>query len=326
MRSCTRRAHSRCAQGSANSSLAGVVVDTAGGVVPGATITVKNNATASTFETVSNSTGAFSIPVLDPGHVHRDRRARRLQDRGHQRRPPAGGDAREHPGSARSRQPQRDGRSQRRHRARPDAVVHGVVDDHDRADHEPAARLAQRAQLRRVPARSRNVRRPAGLDDQRPAAERDQRHLRRRQREQQLPVDRRLLFDGHAAPRRRRGSHRHGRDANRRPGGARRRAGRVRDPLGHQQLRRQPLPLLPPPGSQLELLLQQDPWPRAQRRRRPPVRRPHRRADRHPGPARRPEQGVLLLQHGGVLPADRGVAHADDPAPAMRRRAGSATT
>lgn len=36
------------AQGSANSSLAGVVLDTAGGVVPGATITVKNNATSST--------------------------------------------------------------------------------------------------------------------------------------------------------------------------------------------------------------------------------------------------------------------------------------
>ena len=55
------------AQGGATSSLSGVVVDSAGGVVPGATITVKNNATASTFETLSNSTGAFSIPVLDPG-------------------------------------------------------------------------------------------------------------------------------------------------------------------------------------------------------------------------------------------------------------------
>ena len=55
------------AQGSANSSLAGVVVDTAGGVVPGATVMVKNNATASTFEAVSNTAGAFSIPVLDPG-------------------------------------------------------------------------------------------------------------------------------------------------------------------------------------------------------------------------------------------------------------------
>ena len=35
-----------------------------------------------------------------------------------------------------------------------------------------------------------------------------------------------------------------------------------------------------------------------------------------PGLLRRPQQGVLLLQHGGVLPADRGVAHANDPASA----------
>ena len=55
------------AQGSANSSLAGVVADAAGGVVPGATITVRNNATGTTFETVSNAAGGFSIPVLDPG-------------------------------------------------------------------------------------------------------------------------------------------------------------------------------------------------------------------------------------------------------------------
>jgi Carboxypeptidase regulatory-like domain/TonB-dependent Receptor Plug Domain len=55
------------AQGTANSSLAGVVVDSAGGSVPGATVTVKNNATAATFETVSNTAGAFSIPALDPG-------------------------------------------------------------------------------------------------------------------------------------------------------------------------------------------------------------------------------------------------------------------
>jgi hypothetical protein len=55
------------AQGNANSSLTGVVVDSAGGAVPGATVTVKNNATTATFETVSNTSGAFSIPVLDPG-------------------------------------------------------------------------------------------------------------------------------------------------------------------------------------------------------------------------------------------------------------------
>ncbi len=54
-------------QGSANSSLAGVVVDTAGGVVPGATVTVRNSSTGTAFETFSNTSGAFSIPVLDPG-------------------------------------------------------------------------------------------------------------------------------------------------------------------------------------------------------------------------------------------------------------------
>ena len=55
------------AQGSANSSLAGVVVDGGGAVIPGATVTVKNNSTATSFETVTNEAGAFSIPVLDPG-------------------------------------------------------------------------------------------------------------------------------------------------------------------------------------------------------------------------------------------------------------------
>ena len=55
------------AQGSASSSLTGVVVDSAGASVPGATVTVRNNATTASFETVSNTAGAFSIPVLDPG-------------------------------------------------------------------------------------------------------------------------------------------------------------------------------------------------------------------------------------------------------------------
>jgi hypothetical protein len=45
------------AQGAANSSLAGVVLDTAGGAVPGATVTVKDNATGRTYETASNTTG-----------------------------------------------------------------------------------------------------------------------------------------------------------------------------------------------------------------------------------------------------------------------------
>ena len=209
------------AQGGANSSLTGVVVDGAGGVIPGATVTVKNNATGSTFESVSNTAGAFSIPALDPGTytvtVSLDGFKTAVIS-----------DVRllaSTPGSIRVTlevgDAHRDGRGQGRHRARADAVHDGDVDDHDRADHEPAARLAQRALLRRLPARRRDRRRAARLDDQRPAAEHDQHHDRRRQREQQLPVDRRLLLDGHAAARRGRGGDGDRRDAGRRAGGAR---------------------------------------------------------------------------------------------------------
>src|SRR5687768_6912903 len=55
------------AQGSAATSLAGTVVDTGGGVIPGVTVSVKNNATGATFETVTNTSGAFSVPALDAG-------------------------------------------------------------------------------------------------------------------------------------------------------------------------------------------------------------------------------------------------------------------
>lgn len=54
------------AQGASTSSLSGVVTDTAGGVVPGASVVVKNNATGVTNEVVSNSEGVFSIPGLEP--------------------------------------------------------------------------------------------------------------------------------------------------------------------------------------------------------------------------------------------------------------------
>jgi hypothetical protein len=56
------------AQGSANkSTLSGVVQDSSGGVIPGATVVVKNVATGLTYQTVSNTTGTFSVPALDPG-------------------------------------------------------------------------------------------------------------------------------------------------------------------------------------------------------------------------------------------------------------------
>jgi len=48
-------------------SLNGVVVDSQGGVLPGATVEIKNAATGVTETVVSNTAGAFSIPGLSPG-------------------------------------------------------------------------------------------------------------------------------------------------------------------------------------------------------------------------------------------------------------------
>ena len=55
------------AQGTSTSSLAGVVVDSSGGALPGATITAKNDNTGATFTTVSSATGDFNIPAMPIG-------------------------------------------------------------------------------------------------------------------------------------------------------------------------------------------------------------------------------------------------------------------
>jgi hypothetical protein len=55
------------AQGSGTTSLSGVVTDSGGGVIPGATVVVKNTATGVTFEAITTSAGAFNVPALDPG-------------------------------------------------------------------------------------------------------------------------------------------------------------------------------------------------------------------------------------------------------------------
>jgi hypothetical protein len=59
--------NSAFAQGSGTTSLSGVVTDTGGGVIPGASVVVKNDATGVSYETVTSSSGAFSVPSLDPG-------------------------------------------------------------------------------------------------------------------------------------------------------------------------------------------------------------------------------------------------------------------
>ncbi|MGE5833884.1 MAG: TonB-dependent receptor domain-containing protein, partial [Acidobacteriota bacterium] len=55
------------AQGGAMSSISGTVVDSGGGVIPGATVVVKNNASGTTFNAVTNSAGTFSVPSLAAG-------------------------------------------------------------------------------------------------------------------------------------------------------------------------------------------------------------------------------------------------------------------
>jgi hypothetical protein len=53
--------------GSTTSSLSGTVADSSGGVIPGATVTAKNNATATEFQAATDEKGSFTIPALDPG-------------------------------------------------------------------------------------------------------------------------------------------------------------------------------------------------------------------------------------------------------------------
>ncbi len=55
------------AQGSATSSISGVVVDPGGGIIPGASVAVRNQATRTAFDVVTNGAGAFSVPALNPG-------------------------------------------------------------------------------------------------------------------------------------------------------------------------------------------------------------------------------------------------------------------
>jgi hypothetical protein len=60
-------AGSAAGQGATSSTISGTVTDSGGGVVPGADVTAKHDATGVVASTVSNSDGAFSLPSLAPG-------------------------------------------------------------------------------------------------------------------------------------------------------------------------------------------------------------------------------------------------------------------
>ena len=55
------------AQGGSTSSISGVVVDSGGGVVPGADVLVKNDGTGESFTAVTSEQGVFSVPSLNTG-------------------------------------------------------------------------------------------------------------------------------------------------------------------------------------------------------------------------------------------------------------------
>ena len=55
------------AQGSTKTTLSGIVSDSGGGVLPGAAVEVKNDRTGLVTNVVTNSTGAFDVPAIDPG-------------------------------------------------------------------------------------------------------------------------------------------------------------------------------------------------------------------------------------------------------------------
>ncbi len=54
-------------QGGAASAISGVVQDSAGGVIPGASVVVKSDATGTTFTAVTSSSGAYNVPSLPAG-------------------------------------------------------------------------------------------------------------------------------------------------------------------------------------------------------------------------------------------------------------------
>jgi hypothetical protein len=55
------------AQGGTSSSLSGVIIDQSGGVIPGANVRIKDDATGAEFKAVTAENGTFSIPSLAPG-------------------------------------------------------------------------------------------------------------------------------------------------------------------------------------------------------------------------------------------------------------------
>ncbi len=255
------------AQGGATSSLSGVVVDAGGGVVPGATVVVKDGGTGTQVRDHQQHRRPLLRARDRRRHLLGDGVALRLQDRGHQqperRRRPAGlGE-----GRARGREPQRNHRRAEQQRHHQHADGDDLGDAQRRSDQQDADADAQRAERDHVPARRQHRRHQPRFQLQRPARLVRRHHARRRQQQRQLQqVHRRPVRDGDAAAGRGRGRHRHHRGGRRRRRRPRRGVDQLLHALGHQPVHRQRLRVLPRAAAEHQLLLQQAEQPAGQRR------------------------------------------------------------
>ncbi len=53
-------------------SIAGLVVDSSGGALPGVTVTIRNNGTNASVVQTTNSEGQYTAVLLQPGSLHGD--------------------------------------------------------------------------------------------------------------------------------------------------------------------------------------------------------------------------------------------------------------
>ncbi len=179
--------------GGATTSLSGTVTDSSGGIIPGASVTVKNVATSTQFETISNENGYFSVPALDPGTYSvtvalSGFKTAVVNDVRVNASTPATVKVALEVGGL-----DRHGHRRRRRRHHPDDDAGGHVDDRHESDPEDPDRKPQRPGVRHAAAwrqHARWSRREPRLDGQRPAAERNQHHHRRHERAGQPPEDR----------------------------------------------------------------------------------------------------------------------------------------
>ena len=243
--------------GGATSSIAGVVQDTQGGVVPGASILATNDATSGKFTAISGTDGSFTIPALAIGTY-----TVTISLQGFKNAVLKGVDVTAGgPANVRAKL-EVGGLTESVTVEGASAMIQTQTSD--------ATTTISTNQINYLPVTSRNtlnfVQFLPGVQtqgnvrnsvDRRPAGEHDQHHRRRRQRPGQPPEDDGRLLRAHEPAARRgragvadergagRGRERPGRDAD-----------QVHDALGHEPVPDEPLPLLPERHAQLEHLLE----------------------------------------------------------------------